>query len=170
MHQLRRAGRSRRGGRSRRAGRWKRRPDGRRGGFSLIELMLVLACVAALAPPLAGSAAKLRREFALRQAQEEAARLLALARWTAAGMGGAVVELVADPPGGVVVSAAGDTVASARFGSGGATLRLSRNRASARLRFGPLGLGLVTSQTLAFSAGGEERLLVVSSLGRVTRR
>lgn len=154
----------------RRGSRLGRRTGEGRGGFSLIELMLVLACAAALAPPLAGSAAKLRRDFELRQAQEEAARLLALARWTAAGTGGAVVELVADPPGGVVLSAAGDTVASARFGSGGATLRLSRDRASARLRFGPLGLGLVSSQTLAFSAAGEERLLVVSSLGRVTRR
>ena len=156
--------------RMKRAGARRRRTDGSRAGFSLIELIVVLACVAALAPPMAGSAVRLRRDFVLRQAQEEAARLLALARWTAAGGGGAVVELAADPPGGIVVSAAGDTVASARFGSGGATLRLSRKRASARLRFGPLGLGLVSSQTLVFSAGGKERTLVVSSLGRVTRR
>jgi len=139
-------------------------------GFSLIEVVVLLACVAVLLPPLAGSVSQLRRAFLLRQAQEEAARLLSEARWTAVRTGGAVVELVADPPSGTVVSAAGDTVAAALFGEGKVLLALSRGRANARLRFGPMGLGLVSSQTLRFSQGGEERTLVVSSLGRVVRR
>lgn len=139
-------------------------------GFSLVELLMALACVAVLVPPLANSAAKLRRGFRLRQAQEEAARLFARARWTAVSAGGAVVELTADPPAGLVVSAAGDTVATTRFGGDGVSLRLSRDRSATRLRYGPMGLGMVSSQTLRFRAGESERSVVVSSLGRVTRR
>ena len=131
---------------------------------------MALACLAVLTPPLVSSAAKLRTGFRLRQAQEEAARLFAQARWTAVSAGGAIVELTADPPAGLVVSAAGDTVAATRFGGRGVSLRLSRGRSAAQLRYGPMGLGMVSSQTLRFRAGDAERSVVVSSLGRVTRR
>ncbi len=131
---------------------------------------MALACVAVLTPPLLGSAAKLRAGFRLRHAQEEAARLFAQARWTAVSVGGAVVELAADPPSGLVVSATGDTVAATRFGGKGVSLRLSRGRSATRLRYGPMGLGMVSSQTLRFRAGESERSVVVSSLGRVSRR
>lgn len=139
-------------------------------GHSLIEVAVVLAIVAALAPPVLGSVGWLRSSLLLRRAQEEAARLLADARWVAVGTGGATVILTADPPGGVVVVPSGDTVRSARLGVGGVELGLSRGRAQSRLRFGPLGLGLVSSQTLTFRLAGEERHLVISSLGRVSRR
>lgn len=139
-------------------------------GHSLIEIAVVLAIIAAIVPPVLGSAGRLRTSVVLRRAQEEAARLFADARWIAVGAGGATVLLTADPPGGVVVNPAGDTVKTALLGAGGVSLGLSRGRARSRVRFGPLGLGLVSSQTLTFRLAGEERRLVISSLGRVSRR
>lgn len=147
-------------------------PRGRpaRSGHSLIEIAVVLAILAALVPPVLGSAGRLRTSVVLRRAQEEAARLFADARWIAVAAGGATVVLTAEPPGGVVVNPAGDTVRTAVLGTGGVSLGLSRGRARSRVRFGPLGLGLVSSQTLTFRLAGEERRLVISSLGRVSRR
>ncbi len=141
-----------------------------RAGYSIIEIAMLLVMLAALAPPLLASAGRLRTSFYLRRSQEEAARLFAEARWTAVGVGGATVELTAEPPAGVLISAAGDTVMATSLGEGGVSLRLSRDRASSRVRFGPMGLGLVSSQTLRFALAGEERSLVISSLGRVSRR
>jgi len=141
-----------------------------RAGYSIIEIAMLLVMLAALAPPLLASAGRLRTSFHLRRSQEEAARLFAEARWTAVGVGGATVELTTEPPAGVLISATGDTVMATSLGEGGVSLRLSRNRVSSRVRFGPLGLGLVSSQTLRFELAGEERSLVISSLGRVSRR
>lgn len=139
-------------------------------GASLLEVVVLLAVVAVLAPTAVRSAAGLRTGFHLLRAQEDAARLLAEARWVAVGSGGAVVEVTADPPGGVLMNAGGDTLRTADLGEGGVSLGLSRGRASCRLRFGPMALGLVSSQTLTFSLAGAERKLVISSLGRVSRR
>ena len=147
-----------------------RRSGGGRAGYTIIEVAAVLAVLAILAPPVVTSVARLRAEYLLGRAQEEAARLLAEARWTAIGTGGATLELASTPPRGVVVSAAGDTVAAADLGEGGVSLQLSRGRSTARIRYGPLGLGLVSSQTIRFELADEERLLVISSLGRVVRR
>ncbi|MDE2805841.1 MAG: hypothetical protein OXN18_11925 [Gemmatimonadota bacterium] len=141
-----------------------------RSGYSIIEIAVLLVVMGALAPPLLGSARKLRTSFYLQRSREEAARLFAEARWTAVAHGGATVELMTDPAHGMVVSTAGDTVMAARLDEGGVTLGLSRDRATARVRFGPMGLGLVSSQTLRFELAGEERLLVLSSLGRISRR
>jgi len=49
------------------------------------------------------------------------------------------------------------------------TLALSGERARATLLLDALGLGRVASQTLTFSRGEARALLVISSLGRVTR-
>ena len=141
-----------------------------RSGYSIIEIAVLLVILAALAPPLLGSAFRLRTSFYLTRSREEAARLFAEARWTAVGEGGATVELSVNPPNGVVISAIGDTVMATRLDEGGVSLRLSRGRSTSRVRFGPLGLGLVSSQTLQFALAGEERSLVISSLGRVSRR
>ena len=144
--------------------------DRARAAYSLIEVTVALAIIAALAPPVLGAATSLRASFALRRSQESAARLLAEARWTAVREGSATVEFVASPPFGRVVSATGDTVVVADLGHGGVVLQLSRGRAASRVRYGPLGLGWVSSQTLRFANAGRERALVISSLGRVARR
>ena len=145
-------------------------PVADRSGYSIIEIAMVLVILAALAPPLMASAADLRTSFFLSRAREGAAGLFAQARWTAVAEGGATVILNADPAWGAVVTAAGDTTRLTSLGAGGVSLRLSRDRANSRVRFGPLGLGLVSSQTLTFELEGEERRLVISSLGRVSRR
>ena len=131
---------------------------------------MLLVVVGALAPPLFSSAHRLRTAFYLERSREEAARLFAEARWAAVAHGGATVELATDPAHGVVIAAAGDTVTAASLDEGGVTLGLSRGRATASVRFGPMGVGMVSSQTLRFGLAGEERLLVLSSLGRVSRR
>ena len=131
---------------------------------------MLLAVVAAFAPPAFRAASRIRATFLLVRAQENAVRLFAEARWVAVGSGGATVALTADPPGGVLLNAAGDTVRRADLGAGEVSLALSRGRASTRLRLGPAGLGLVSSQTLTFALAGAERKLVISSLGRVARR
>ena len=141
-----------------------------RSGYSIIEVAVLLVVLGALAPPLFGSAHKLRTAFYLERSREEAARLFAEARWAAVAHGGATVELATDPARGVVIAAGGDTVMAASLGEGGVMLGLSRGRATARVRFGPMGVGMVSSQTLRFGLAGEERLLVLSSLGRVSRR
>lgn len=141
-----------------------------RSGYSIIEIAVLLVVLAALAPPLLSSARKLRTSFYLQRSREEAARLFAEARWTAVTHGGATVELGTDPAHGIVISSAGDTVMAASLDEGGVALALSRGRATARVRFGPMGLGMVSSQTLRFGLAGEERRLVLSSLGRVSRR
>lgn len=143
---------------------------GTSAGHSLIEVMVALAVIAVLAPPVLGAATNLRTSFVLRRSQENAVRLLAEARWTAVRDGSAVVELVSAPPHGRVVSATGDTVMVADLGQGGVALRLSRDRPTSRVRYGPMGLGWVSSQTLRFTRGDQERALVISSLGRVARR
>lgn len=143
---------------------------GPRSGYSIIEIAALLAILAALAPPLLASAVRLRTSFNLRRSLEESARLIAEARWVAIAEGGSTLEFASDPPRGIVISATGDTVAVAGVGEGGVALQLSRGRPTARVRYGPLGLGLVSSQTMRFSLAGEERSLVVSSLGRVSRR
>ncbi len=140
------------------------------GGYSLIEIAVALAIVAALAPPVAASASRLRAVYAVRRAQENAALLFTAARWAAVRDGRATIELVAAPPRGRVISANGDTVLTADLGQGGVTLRLSGDRATSRVRYGPVGLGWVASQTLRFARAGHERALVISSLGRVSRR
>lgn len=141
-----------------------------RAGYSLIEIAVALAIVGALAPPVAASASRLRAAFDLRRSQESAARLFTAARWAAVRDGSATVELAADPPWGRVISANGDTLVAADLGRGGVKLRLSRGRATSRVRYGPVGLGWVASQTLRFARAGQEKALVISSLGRVSRR
>lgn len=141
-----------------------------RSGYSILEIAVLLVVLGALAPPLFGSARRLRTSFYLERSREEAARLFAEARWAAVSHGGATVELATDPAHGIVIAAGGDTVVAASLDEGGVTLGLSRGRATARVRFGPMGVGMVSSQTLRFGLAGEERLLVLSSLGRVSRR
>jgi len=103
-------------------------------------------------------------------AREEVAGLLHRARGEALARGEAEVVLTSVPPRAELI-AGEDTLARTKLEeSYGVTLSLSRDRSEARLRFGPLGLGRVASQTLRFRRGDAEVLLVISSFGRAARR
>lgn len=138
-------------------------------GFTYLELLVLLFVLGVLLPPLVGLGLDLRDRTAVRSAAEDAVALMSRARWSAVTSGGASVEFRTDPPAGWALDRSGDTVLLRRFGPGGIDLALSRGRPSARIRFGPLGLGTVSSQTLVFSRGTQRQSLVISSLGRVRR-
>ena len=103
-------------------------------------------------------------------AREETAGLFHRAREEAVARGRAEIVLTAVSPQ-VELLAGGDTLTRSNLETAyGVSLGLSGNGQKARLAFGPLGLGRVTSQTLRFHRGRAEALLVISGLGRVARR
>jgi type II secretory pathway pseudopilin PulG len=139
-------------------------------GFTLLELAVVLLLVGMGVAELLPAARRQLDRMAVLAAREEIAGLLHQAREEALARGGAELVLRASPPSAALL-VEGDTLDGTMLGEDyGVTLSLSRGRGEARLVFGPLGLGRVSSQTLRFQRGGEEVLLVVSSLGRVARR
>lgn len=143
---------------------------GRAQGFTLMELAVVIALMGLAISHLLLAARYQSDRLAVLGAREDLAGILHRARMEAISRGSAEVVLTSSPPLAELLSG-GDTLARTFIGeSYGVALRLSRNRAETRLRFGPLGLGLVASQTIEISRGETEVLLVVSSLGRVTRR
>lgn len=103
-------------------------------------------------------------------ARETVAGLFYRGRQEAIAHGGARVFIRAEPPVVKLMAGADTLITSSLAEEFGITLGLSRGRPEALLRFGPLGLGLVSSQTLTFRRGNTESLLVISGLGRVDRR
>mgnify|MGYP001827997442 CR=1 FL=1 len=135
-----------------------------------MELALVLVLMGLAFSHLLSTARYQVDRMAVWGAREDLAGLLHRARMEAISSGGAEVVLTASPPHAKLISR-GDTLASAPIGENyGVALGLSRGREEARLRFGPLGLCLIASQTLGITRGEAETILVVSSLGRVVRR
>ena len=131
---------------------------------------MVLALLGLAISSLFSAAKRQTDRMAVWAAREELAGLLHRARMEAISRGGTEVVLTSSPPRGELL-AGQDTLARTPIGKEyGVALGLSRDRAEARLRFGPLGLGLVASQTVGITRGEAEAFLVVSSLGRVTRR
>ena len=140
-----------------------------RHGFTLLELVVVLALLGVAIAELLPAARSQLDRMAVLAAREEVAGLLHRTRGEAMARGEAELVLTSVPPEAELV-VRGDTLARARLEAAyGVTLMLSRGRPEARLTFGPLGLGRVTSQTLRFRRGDAEARLVISSLGRVAR-
>ena len=139
-------------------------------GFTLVELVVVLALMGLSGAVLLPTAKRQLDRMAVLGAREEVAGLLHQARGEAIARGKAELVLTSVPPR-VELIAVEDTLARTKLEEVyGVSLTLSRDRPSAIVRFGPLGLGRVASQTLRFRRGGTESLLVISSLGRVARR
>ena len=134
-----------------------------------MELAVVIALLGLAVSHLLSTARSQSDRMAVLGAREELVGLLHRAGTEAISRGGAEVVLSSLPPSAELLSGE-DTLARAPIGEAyGVALGLSRGRAKVRLRFGPLGLGLVASQTLHITKGEAEAFLVVSSLGRVTR-
>lgn len=138
-------------------------------GFTFLELAIALLVMGVLAPPLGVALHKNLVAYRLEQAREQVVELLTTARWTALATGGASVRIEAESARATLLDRNGREVQSVRLPPG-LSIRLSRDRPMAEVRYGPLGLGIVSSQTVRFVLGRDERRLVVSSLGRVDRR
>ena len=142
----------------------------RAGGFTLVELATALFILGLSLSLLLPAAGRQVEWMAVRGARDEVAGLLHRARGEAVARGGAQLVLSASPPIAKVL-AGEETLARATLDeSYGVSMTLSRGQQEATLAFGPLGLGLVASQTLRFKRGEAEAVLVVSSLGRAVRK
>jgi len=139
-------------------------------GFTMVEMISVLALLGLGLATLLPAARRQLDRMSVLAVREEVVGLLHRARQEAISRGGSELVLNTQPPSaGLIVSS--DTLLLVPLGEDGSvTLLLSRNRVEARLHFGPLGLGRVSSQTLRFRKGEEEASLVVSALGRVVRK
>jgi hypothetical protein len=134
-----------------------------------MELAVVLVLLGLAFGHLLSAARYQLDRMAVLGAREDLVGLFHRARMEAIARGEAEVILRSSTSLGVLLTGE-DTLARAPVGRRyGIELRLSRGRDEARLRFGPLGLGLVASQTLHLSRGESEASLVVSSMGRVSR-
>ena len=138
-------------------------------GFTLLELVTVVTLLGLALAQLVPAARRQLDRMAVLGAREEVAGLFHQARMEAVARGGASLILTSLPPR-VELRQGDELLASGDLGGEyGITLTLSGGRTEATLLFDALGLGRVASQTLRFFRGEAEALLVVSSLGRVTR-
>jgi Tfp pilus assembly protein FimT len=139
------------------------------GGYTILELITVMTLMGLVTAGLLPAARHQLDRMAVLGAREEVAGLFHRARFEAISRGGAHLLLTADPSS-AELSAEGEALA--RVGlrhEYGVVLTLSSGREEAELAFDALGLGRVASQTLRFTRGNAEAILVVSSLGRVSR-
>ena len=139
------------------------------GGFTLLELVIVLALVGLVVSVLTPLAASLGDRMAVQAARESVVGVFHRARLEAVSVGESRIVLTAAPArvelwsGGILRSAVG-------LGKDfGVHMELSGDGEGAEIRFGALGLGRVASQTIRFSRGAVQKTLVVSSYGRVAR-
>lgn len=139
-------------------------------GYTLIELVVVLALAAFATTSLAPAARRYRDRAATIAAREVTVGLLSGARIAAIASGSARVTIAAAPW--RVWSEVGDSLIEVvgLESDLGVTVELSGGRIRSEIVYNALGLGRVASETLVFRRGDSAATLVVSSLGRVRRR
>jgi len=144
-------------------------PFHRSRGFTFLELLAVLALLGIGVSGLLPAARRWRDRMAVVGAREEVVGLFHRARVVAVARGEATILLTAPEPR-VELWSQGELLDASSLGQAHrVVLTLSRGVPRVEIRFDPLGLGRVASQTLRFRRGEETTILVVSSLGRVTR-
>jgi len=139
-------------------------------GFTILELITVVTLVGMSIATALPAAQALFDRMAVLGARESAVGVFHRARMEAVARGGARILLRSSPASIELwsgdfllsVSALGETL--------GVEMTLSSGGDRAEIAFDPLGLGQIASQTLLFKRDAAEAGLVVSSLGRVTRR
>lgn len=138
-------------------------------GFTLVELVTVLALLAVGASAVAPTARRLAHLSAVVTAREEIVRELARGRAAAVAAGGSVVTLHARPAR-VRVVIAGGTMREVPLVASGVAVRLTGGRDSLVFRYDRLGVGRFASASITLRRGDARAGLVVSSYGRVRRR
>jgi prepilin-type N-terminal cleavage/methylation domain-containing protein len=141
-----------------------------RGGFTLLELITVVTLLGLALGELLPAGRSLLDRMAVVSAREAAVGLFHRVRMEAVTRGGARLVVESSPPMLRVLSGSSSQIVKEVPVPDGVTLELSRGRLKVELRFDAMGLGRVASQTLVFQRGEARATLVVSSLGRVTRK
>ena len=142
----------------------------RSGGFTLLELLTVLALLGLALGELLPAGKSLLERMAVVAAREAAVGIFHQVRAEAVTRGGARLLVESSPPLLRILSATSSLPVGEVRVPEGVALQLSRDRPWVELQFEAMGLGRVASQTLVFRCGEARATLVVSSLGRVTRR
>jgi prepilin-type N-terminal cleavage/methylation domain-containing protein len=144
--------------------------DPSRRGFTLLELATALTLLAVVMSHFLPAARRQLDRLAVVGAREELVGCFHRARQVAVQEGGSTLRIVADPPG-AQLFAGGRLLESFPLSDPyRVTVTLSRERKEAELSFDALGLGRVASQTILVERGEARAALVVSSLGRVSKR
>ena len=139
-------------------------------GYTLIELLAVLALMAVGASALAPTARRLGDRAAVVSAREGVVAALGQARVRAMSMGGSSVVIISDPPGIRTFESDPHGRLVELDETGWLGLELGVGHDSTEIRFDALGLGRFASETMVFKRGDATATLVVSSYGRVRRR
>ena len=140
------------------------------GGFTLFECLVVLAIVG-IGIALGLPALQLHRDrWAVTQAREASAALLARARVDALGSGVSTVTIQSGR--GQIERRLGSTFRERvdLGGRYGVSLDISGRDTLATIEFNALGLGRMAARTLRFGRGAASASLVISAYGRVSRR
>lgn len=146
------------------------RPTGSFRGFTLVELLVVLA----LAAVLAGAAWPLGRGSLDRlhvvTAREELYGLVYRARGLATRTGSATITINLDVGRASLTDGYSTEVDRVDLGSRRVDVSTTGSSSTVALRWNGLGWGIVASRTLVLRRGAAEARLVVSSRGRASRR
>ena len=140
------------------------------GGFTLFECLVVLAIVG-IGISLGMPALQRHRDrWAVIQAREASAALLARARVDALGSGASKVTIL---PGRAHIERSLGSARRERVDLRdryGVSLHISGRDTLATIEFNALGLGRMSARTLRFERGATSASLVISTYGRVSRR
>ena len=144
-----------------------------RPGFSLLELIGVLALLAVAVSLAVPPFHDLGERLSAVGAREEVADLLARARGEALRRGGSTVVISANPAEALLIAGAADTLVHERidlWARYGTELFISGGASRVELYFDSSGLGRMTSRSFTFRRGSAVTRLVVSAYGRMRRQ
>lgn len=141
----------------------------RRRGFSIIELLIVLALLGMVAGMVAPGAQRWHDSASTRAARDEIAARLAWARLAAVAHGGATVSL--DPATALLTLVAADGAGRDTIdlaGTWGVSLETGGDD-PAKIRYDALGVGRFANHTIRIRRGSAVGGLTISAHGRVRR-